>query len=168
MATGNSHSCWWTPRSLVEVILGEFPIDLDAAADAENAICPRFITKEMDALTAPWDGRYVWCNPPYGEGNSRTIAEFVKRGYEQSVEQHNTVVMLLPAYTDPKYWRDYCSKAHEIRLLTGRLAFLDHGVSRMSARFPSALVIWKWFPGVCYKAPHIWTWDWRANRVNEV
>lgn len=106
--------------------------------------------------------RTVYVNPPYGKGYISTLPEFTKRAYEQSQEQHNTVVLLLPAYTDPKYWRDYCTKAHEIRFLTGRLAFLDRGESKMSARFPSALVIFKWFPGVCHKAPNQWVWDWRA------
>lgn len=163
MATENSHSIWWTPRDLIEVLKREFPFDLDAAADEDNKICERFIDKEMDALVTPWKGKCVYVNPPYGEGlGSKLIAPFVKRAYEQHLEQQNTVVALLPAYTDPRYWRDYCSLAHEIRFLVGRLKFLDHGKSVMSARFPSVLVIWKWIPGLKYGyAPHTWHWDWR-------
>jgi phage N-6-adenine-methyltransferase len=163
MATENSHSDWWTPRDLVSALFQEFPFDLDAAASQENAICDPFISAEKDALKTPWDGRVVWCNPPYGKGNSASIKEFVQRGYEQHLVQKNTVVMLLPAYTDPKYWRDYCTQAHEIRFLTGRLAFLEAGQKKMSARFPSAIVIWKWIPGICYKSPNTWVWDWRAE-----
>lgn len=163
MATENSHSDWWTPRELVEILNWEFNFDLDAAASEKNAVCYRYISAEQDALVTPWTGDNVWCNPPYGQGYKNTIAPFVKRAYEQHIENKNTVVALLPAYTDPKYWRDYCTKAHEIRFLTGRLAFLDGGKKSMSARFPSVLVIWKWLPGTCYKAPHVWTWDWRNN-----
>ena len=164
MATSTSHSDWWSPRDLIQVLDDEFQFDLDAAASAENAICDRYITAEMDALVNPWDGFNVWCNPPYGKGNSATIKEFVQRGYEQHLEHKNTVVMLLPAYTDPKYWANCCAKAHEIRFLTGRLAFLDGGEKKMSARFPSALVIWKWFPGQCHgKSPNTWSWDWKAK-----
>ena len=162
MATENSHSDWWTPRELIVVVDNEFYFDLDAAASSENAVCERFISKEQDALIIPWDGDAVWCNPPYGQGYHNTIAPFIQRGYEQCLEHHNTIVMLLPAYTDPKYFKNFCMKAHEIRFLTGRLAFLDGGKSKMSARFPSMLVIFKWFPGMCCKAPHIWTWDWKA------
>ena len=161
MATENSHNDWWTPRDFLEILNQEFKFDLDAAADDKNAACSNYITQEMDALKTPWMGQTVWCNPPYGAAYKSSLYEFIQRGYEQSIEQRNTIVMLLPAYTDPKYWALYCSKAHEIRFLTGRLAFLDGGVSKMSARFPSALVIFKWFPGTCYKAPHIWTWNWR-------
>lgn len=161
MSTENSHSDWWTPRDLIEVLAEEFHFDLDAAASAENAICPHFITEEMDALVTPWIGQNVWCNPPYGKGYVSTIPAFTQRAYEQSVEQRNTVVVLLPAYTDPRYFRDFCTKAHEIRMLTGRLAFMENGKERMSARFPSMLAIFKHFAGTCYKSPHIWTWDWR-------
>lgn len=163
MATEKSHSDWWTPKDLVKILDGEFHFDLDVAASSENTICSKFISEEQDALITPWDGRVVWCNPPYGQGYHNTIGPFVKRGYEQHLEQHNTVVMLLPAYTDPKYWRDYVTKSHEIRFLTGRLAFLDNGRKKMSARFPSVIVIFKWLPGRCYKAPHQWVWDWRER-----
>ena len=163
MATSNSHSDWWTPRDLVKVLNAEFQFDLDAAAALENTVCTRFISEEQNALVTPWIGRNVWINPPYGQGHSHSIQEFVQRGYEQHIEQRNTVVMLLPAYTDPRYWRDYVMKAHEVRFLTGRLKFLDHGKTYMSARFPSVLVVFKWFPGVCYKAPYQWLWDWKAT-----
>ena len=162
MATTDSHSEWWTPRDLVTVLDQEFHFDLDAAATAQNRVCEHFISPEQDALQTPWVGSNIWCNPPYGKGHSFQIRDFVRRGCEQSLEQHSTVIMLLPAYTDPRYWRDYCAKAHEIRFLTGRLAFLEDGCKRMSARFPSALVIWRWFPGTCYKVAHQWIWDWRT------
>lgn len=164
MATEQSHSNWWTPRDLVKVLMKEFNFDLDAAADAESAICPRFITAEQDALVVPWDGTTVWCNPPFGVGYRNTIAPFVQRAYEQHLEQRNIVVMLLPAYVDPLYWRTYCMKAHEIRFLAGRLAFLEGGKSKMSARFPSALVVFKHISGLHYgKGVNQWVWDWRVS-----
>ena len=166
MATPNSHNEWQTPRELFNVLDGEFDFDLDAAASASNTLVANYITQEMDALVTPWLGNSVWCNPPYGRGNEGSaslLTSFLKRGYEQSIEHKNTVVMLIPAYTDPKYWRDYCMKAHEIRFLTGRLKFLENGTTKTSARFPSVLIIFKWFPGTCYKAPHIWLWDWRSK-----
>lgn len=166
MATPNSHNNWGTPPELFEVLNREFLFDLDAAASVENALVPNFISQEQDALVTPWVGRAVFCNPPYSRGNEGSaslLTSFIRRGYEQSVEQCNTVVMLIPAYTDPKYWRDYCTKAHEIRFLTGRLKFLENGHIRTSARFPSVLVIFKWLPGTCYKAPNTWLWDWRVR-----
>ena len=166
MATPNSHNIWHTPPALVAVLMEEFQFDLDAAASADNTICPNFISEEQDALITPWVGRNVFVNPPYGRGNDGSaslITAFIKRGYEQSLEQHNTVVMLIPTYSDPKYWRDYVCKAHEIRNLAGRLQFLDRGIKRMSARFPSSLIIFKWIKGEHFgKGPNVWTWDWRV------
>ena len=51
---------WW-----VSEIFG--PFDVDLAATARNALCPKFLTKEDDALTEVWaaHGDRGWCNPPY-------------------------------------------------------------------------------------------------------
>lgn len=163
MATENSHSVWHTPDELIQVLKREFAFDLDAAATIDNSICERFISPEQNALVTPWDGRCVFVNPPYGEGLKSSISLFVKRAYEQHLEFRNTMVMLLPTYSDPKYWSQYVMQAHEIRNLVGRLAFLDHGVRKTSARFPSSVVVWKFISGHHFgKAPNQWSWDWRA------
>lgn len=165
MSTPNSHNDWWTPQALFDCLNGEFQFELDAAADVWNRKCEKYISEEQDALITPWEGRTVWCNPPYGKGwGSDSLTHFVRRGYEQHVEQKNTIVMLLPAYTDPKYWGQYVMLAHEVRFLKGRLQFLDHGHTKQSARFPSVVVIWKYIPGYHYgKAPNQWVWDWRVG-----
>jgi phage N-6-adenine-methyltransferase len=161
-----SHDIWGTPLDFFKVVDDEFHFDLDAAATASDTLCERYITPEQDALKTPWDGKNVWCNPPYGAGStgsSGTLESFIARGFEQSNELHNTVVMLLPAYTDPKYWSNYVMRAHEVRFLKGRLKFRDNlGTATMSARFPSVLVIFKWLKGETFgKSPNIFNWDWR-------
>jgi len=155
----DSHDLWLTPPNLVQVLNSEFQFDLDAAASPNNAICDNFITAEQNALHTPWKGRTVWCNPPYS-----LIKEFTCRAYEEHIEQKNTTVLLLPTYTDPKYWRDYVTKSHEVRHLVGRLQFIDGnlGIKRMSARFPSSLIVFKYISGEHYgKSPNYWSWDWR-------
>lgn len=152
---------WRTPPELFRVLDSEFDFDLDSAASEENRRCDLCITAEQDALITPWGSDYVrsvFCNPPYS-----LLGPFVKRAYEQSQEYHITCVVLIPTYTDPKYWRDYCCKAHEIRNLVGRLQFIDEeGMKRQSARFPSSVVVFKWLKGTTYGyAPHIFNWDWR-------
>jgi phage N-6-adenine-methyltransferase len=157
---------WRTPPELFKVLDNEFHFDVDVAASDENHLCPYYITQEMDALTTPWGFGVAqphdcaaFCNPPY-----TLIGPFVKRAYEQSQEQKITCVVLIPTYSDPRYWRDYVCKAHEIRHLVGRLRFIDEdGMKRQSARFPSSVVIFKWIKGATYGySPHTWTWDWRA------
>lgn len=152
-----SHDEWGTPVELYLLLNEEFRFDLDAAATAENNKHTNYISPEQDALVTPWVGRNVWCNPPYS-----MMAEFVRRGYEQSREHHNTVAMLIPAYTDPRYWWEYCTKAEELRFLKGRLAFLENGHKKTSARFPSVVVVFKWHPGEIRGFPQIRWWDWRV------
>lgn len=50
-----------------------------------------------------------------------------------------TVVALLPARTDTRWWHDCVMKAKEIRFIKGRLRFDGH---KHNAPFPSAVVVW--------------------------
>jgi hypothetical protein len=72
-------------------------------------------------------------NPPYG----REIGDWMAKAYQAARDDQATVVCLVPARTDTKWWHDYAMK-HEIRLLRGRLQFGD---ATASAPFPSAVVI---------------------------
>jgi len=153
-----SHDNWETPPEFFMVCDDEFDFKLDAAASETNTLCERYITAEQDALVTPWDAPTVFCNPPY-----TLIGPFVCRAYEQSQERNNTICILIPAYTDPKYWANYVMKAHEVRFLKGRLQFLEEGKKKQSARFPSVLVVFRWIIGNHHgKAPNQWVWDWRV------
>ena len=123
---------WETPKDLFDKLNKEFHFALDVCATPENAKCEEFYTKEQDGLKQPWKGT-VWCNPPYG----RQIGEWVRRGFFASISG-NTVVMLLPARTDTKWFHDYIYGKAEIRFIRGRLKF---GGSKNSAPFPSMVVV---------------------------
>ena len=152
------HDNWRTPKPFFDAVDDEFSFPMDAAASQENSLCPRFMGVEQDALKTEWGAYDCWCNPPYS-----LIGPFVQRAHEQSERYHTTNVVLIPAYTDPKYWSDYVMRAHEVRFLKGRLSFLDEdGMKKTSARFPSVLVVFRWIRGVHHgKAPQQWVWDWR-------
>jgi phage N-6-adenine-methyltransferase len=122
---------WATPWDFFEKLDDEFDFNLDVCATKENAKCRNFYDKETNGLDQPWLGN-CWMNPPYG----REIGKWVKKAYEES-HKGATVVCLLPARTDTRWWHDYCMKG-EIRLVRGRLKFGD---STNSAPFPSAVVI---------------------------
>ena len=85
----------------------------------------------------------IWCNPPYG----RQISKFVKKGYEES-QKGATVVMLVPARVDTKWWHSYCSKA-EVRVHKRKAkVFSRTGDTKAdpvpaAAPFPSAIVVFK-------------------------
>ena len=119
---------WATPPGFAEKYS---PFDLDPAATVDNARAPKFFTKVECGLTQEWRGR-VWLNPPYG----RTIGLWVKKAVE-SAHQGATVVCLLPARTDTRWWHDYVIPYGKIEFLRGRLKF---GGCKNSAPFPSCVV----------------------------
>ena len=123
---------WETPKDLFDKLNNEFHFTLDVCATPENAKCDSFYTKEQDGLSQPWKG-VVWCNPPYG----KQIGSWVRRGFFASLSG-NTVVMLLPARTDTRWFHEYIYGKAEIRFIRGRLKF---GESKNSAPFPSMVVV---------------------------
>lgn len=77
----------------------------------------------------------MFCNPPYSKA-----AEWVKKCYAESLKPKTTVVLLVPARTDTKWFHKYIYHRAEIRFLKGRLKFSD---SQNAAPFPSMLVIFR-------------------------
>lgn len=131
---------WWTPQGLFDLLDSEFNFELDVCASDENHKCDRYFTRKDDGLSQVWRG-VCYMNPPYGRTGGISIYEWVQKAY-QSALNGATVVCLVPARTDTRWWWDYCIKG-EVRFLKGRLKF---GNSGGSAPFPSAVVVFK--PGV--------------------
>jgi len=123
---------WETPQDFFDELDREFHFNLDVCATPENAKCNRYFTVRDSAFLHAWVGT-CWMNPPYG----REIGEWVKKAYSQAKLGNATVVCLVPARTDTRWFQDYCLKG-EIRFIRGRLKF---GGSKNSAPFPSAVVI---------------------------
>ena len=127
---------WATPQDFFDNLNEEFHFTLDPCANEENHKCYLFFTKEQDGLTKDWGGHVVFCNPPYG----KEIANWVRYSYEQSQKPNTTVVMLIPARTDTRYFHDYIYGKAEIRFIKGRLKFGD---ATTAAPFPSIVVIYR-------------------------
>lgn len=125
---------WTTPQDFFDKLDKEFHFSLDPCCVTETAKCNTYFTPKEDGLKQSWQGHTVFMNPPYG----RAIGNWLKKAYEESLQQNTKVVCLIPSRTDTKYWHDYCMKASEIRFVKGRLKFGD---SKNSAPFPSAIVI---------------------------
>ena len=126
---------WSTPQDFFDGLDNEFHFTLDACALPENAKCERYFTPEQDGLKQEWTGT-VWRNPPYG----REIGSWVRRAYRSAKTGNATVVMLLPARTDTRWFHEYIYGKSEIRFVKGRLKF---GGCQNSAPFPSMVVIFK-------------------------
>lgn len=121
---------WATPVGVKAELDAEFRFDFDP--------CPLGGTQDgLATLFAPWLGRRVFCNPPYGPG----LGKWLERGLDAEL-----AVFLIPARTDTKWFHDIVlPKAQEIRFIRGRLKF---GNATHSAPFPSMIVI---FEGVTRK-----------------
>ena len=124
---------WATPQWLFDELNKEFGFTLDVCALPDNAKCEKYYTHDVDGVKQSWADNTCWMNPPYG----REISKWVQKAYEES--KQSTVVCLLPARTDTRWWHEYCMKG-EIRFLRGRLKF---GQAKNSAPFPSAVVIFR-------------------------
>ena len=127
---------WATPQDFFDQLDNEFHFDVDVCALPDNAKCPKYYTPQDDGLTQPWTGT-CWCNPPYG----RNVGLWVQRA-AQACAEGNTVVMLLPARTDTRWFHEllYQRPNVELRFVRGRLKFGD---GRNSAPFPSLVVVFR-------------------------
>lgn len=125
---------WATPVALFNALNAEFRFTLDPCATPDNAKCRHFFTKTEDGLAQDWRGETVFMNPPYG----RAIGRWMGKAHD-SARQGATVVCLIPARTDTRWWHEHAMKG-EIRFLRGRLKFGD---AHNSAPFPSAIVIFR-------------------------
>lgn len=133
-ALTSSQSCEWsTPQDLFNELDKEFKFTVDVCASDDNAKCERYYTKSDNGLRHEWYGT-CWMNPPYG----RQVGLWIEKAYKAST-QGVTVVCLLPARTDTRWFHDYCIKG-ELRWIRGRLRFGD-GNGR--ATFPSFLCIFR-------------------------
>lgn len=136
---------WATPQPLFDALDKEFGFTLDVCALDSSAKCLRYFTPQDDGLAQDWAGS-CWMNPPYGRG----IGKWVEKAARSAECPDTTVVCLLPARTDPKWWWSNCPDA-EIRFLPGRLKF---GTATAGAPFPSAVVIFGHEPQVRW-----WNWQ---------
>ena len=114
-----------TPVDVYAGLDAEFPFDFDP--------CPLGGIEDGTAtLFVKWQGRRVFCNPPYGPG----VRPFLERALEAEV-----AVFLIPARTDTKWFHEVVlPHAKEIRFVKGRLKFGD---AKNSAPFPSMIVIFE-------------------------
>jgi phage N-6-adenine-methyltransferase len=124
---------WATPQDFFDSWNKVFNFDLDVCASKENAKCSKYFDVEVDGLKQTWKGS-CWMNPPYG----RDIAKWMEKAHD-SWQEGATVVCLVPARTDTKWWHHFAMKG-EITFIRGRLKFGD---SKNSAPFPSAVVVFR-------------------------
>ena len=122
---------WATPQEFFDKYNALYGFNLDVCANQDYAKCSNFFSIEDNGLEQEWRGS-CWMNPPYG----REIIHWMRKAYESSL-CGATVVCLVPARTDTKWWHEYAMKG-DIEFIKGRLKF---GNSKNYAPFPSAVIV---------------------------
>jgi len=124
-----------TPIDFFNQLDAEFNFTLDPCATDDNHLCKKYFTKEIDGLSQSWENNTVFCNPPYSN-----VSGWAKKCADESYLNNITVVMLVPARTDTRWFHQYVYNRAEIRFVKGRLKF--NGGDN-SAPFPSMVVIFR-------------------------
>lgn len=132
---------WETPRWIFDKYNEQFNFTLDAAASKKNHLCEKYYTEKNSAFNYEWSGETVWCNPPYNN-----IKRWYAKCYGEAQKDGVTVVMLVPAKTDTKYFHEYVwdtdkhkpKEGNEVHFLKGRIRFSN---CKDNAPFPSMIVI---------------------------
>lgn len=163
-AAEDTRADWETPAELFGPLNDEFRFELDAAASVLNKKAFDWLggpctppLGEWDGacgcgLCADWGDRVVWCNPPFGKGLDKWVEKFASAKYHGA-----TVVALLPANTDTKWFRTVWWTATEIRFLSKRVQFVG---STSSNPCGSMIAIYR-PDGLPTGNPHVRLWDWR-------
>jgi hypothetical protein len=101
---------WRTPKALFECLHREYAFNLDGAASEANKLLPEASTPEAPI---PWDGRRVFCNPPWS-----AIAPFVEIAPEAEL-----AVLLVPARTNVRWFHRALELGASVRFFVGRPVF---------------------------------------------
>lgn len=129
---------WETPQHIYDTLNKKYKFTLDPCATDKNHKCDKWYTKEQDGLLKDWSGEVCFVNPPYGT----ELGKWVKKAYNEYLKGA-TVVMLIPARTDTRYFHDYIYNIAKIEFIKGRISFLQEGKKLNSAPFPSMIVVFK-------------------------
>ena len=114
---------WPTPEATYAALNAEFAFNDDP--------CP--LGGVVNGLTREW-GTSCFVNPPYSD-----IPAWMDKAACEA-KAGKTVVLLVPARTDTRWWHTYAMRASEIRFIKGRLKF---GGAKNGAPFPSAVVVFR-------------------------
>ena len=173
---------WQTPPALFWLLDKEFDFDIDGAADAGNALCPRFYAVADDAFKQHPARERIFVNPSYGgrEYPCKAVCQkkrCVKRGYHNAVyrpgladwtalfikwaEAGNEVVALMPSATDAEWWAAAAANAVETRLLMGRVGFINPDTGKPDGANTTGSTLFVFRFGLL--RGDIWLWDWRKE-----
>jgi phage N-6-adenine-methyltransferase len=138
---------WQTPKSLFNALDREFSFCIDVCSSDDNSLCILNFTEKNSCLDHEWDwvrnyereAISAYMNPPYSK-----TQEFLKRAELQAKKHNITVVALVNANTDTKWFAEAVETANEIRLITGRVGFIRADGKKANGNTKGqCLIIWR-------------------------
>jgi hypothetical protein len=112
-----------TPDWLYKALDAEFHFDLDP--------CPLFGHEAQDGLAVNWDGKRVFCNPPYSK---------IKPWVEKALRSRALTVFLLPQRFDAAWGHLLWDSGAEIRIYRRGIKF-ELKAGRQASPFAGSMVV---------------------------
>lgn len=128
---------WETPKDFFDKVHSVFDFTLDVASTFENRKTEKYYDTSADGLKQSWQTNgAVWCNPPFSRN-----AEFVAKAIQESLTGQ-TIVVLMPARTDTKYYHQAMNSPNLTHRLdvAGRLQF-NEDKAEFNSNFATMLLI---------------------------
>ena len=93
-------------------------IDLDPCTESNNPTgARRFYALPDNGLERSWEGKSVFCNPPYGEARNRWVARCIASGVVRPT------VLLIPAHTETQTAQLALRECTSVIFVQARLRF---------------------------------------------
>lgn len=138
-----------TPVEWFAEMHGRWAFTLDAAASAENAKLPHYLTIEDNGLEQSWAGERVWCNPPFSN-----LSAWAQKAWKETATAP-LIVLLVPANrTEQAWWQNYIEPFRDragswlrVEFVRTRRRFIAAGRAKVQANerppFGVCLLIWE-------------------------
>lgn len=163
-STGNGE--YSTPQYFFDFLNKIFEFDIDLAASKNNTKCKKFYSLEKDAFRKKWSGS-CFMNPPYSKPQRACepgcvkqictnrgyhldrdipgLIDWISRAKSQYLKYDSTIVCLVPARTETKWFQIAWKYARALCFVKGRLAFVDtrfkDKVAKNVSLFPNVLIV---------------------------
>jgi phage N-6-adenine-methyltransferase len=128
---------WGPPQVEFDKLHAESGFTVDTCGIPSNAKCNRYFTPEQDGLRQDWGREVCFMNPPYSQ-----VARWIAKAYEAS-RAGATVVCIINASVDTRWWHQYVEGRAEVRFPKGRWKFERPGRTGKNAPRPTAIVIFR-------------------------
>jgi len=142
---------WGTPRKYVDAVKQVFngEIGLDPCSNRHSLVnaLTEYRLPQMDGLTASWNFKTIFVNPPYGndKGAGTTIKDWLAKCAHAHEDHESEVLALVPVAVNTAHWKHHVfTKARAICFLYDtRLRFLENGEDAwLGSPMACAMIYW--------------------------